>query len=64
MNKSFQIFRKKGSVLFKPKLGELLGIHSLHQEESARGRECLERDYIWFLHKGLQIIMSKTVPES
>lgn len=53
---SFSFFLKE-RVLFEPKIGQMPGLHNLH-EESAPEKERLIQGYICFLHQELQIIMT------
>lgn len=59
MNKPFK-FSKSKKVLFEPKVGQLLGIYSLHKEERAPAETHLIHSYKHFLHKKLQIIIQRT----
>ena len=62
---TLDIFKEKEKrVLFQPKLGQLPRTYTLHKEESAPGRAHWGQRYRYVLHRELQIIMTKAIPEN
>lgn len=63
MNKRFKILKRKEKSLIQVRLGQLFGTHNLHKKECSR-EGTFSTGHIWFIHKELQIIMTRDIPES